>query len=108
MNQELKKLLENYLQKRNYKAYNTVISKEIIRYYVSRIREYDKDYLYSNVIELLDIVEAKLSMKEIIIFRNFYLVQKEDETAEITAMKLTQSFKKIEQLKDSNNGIKRK
>ena len=95
MSEALKKVLLNCINEKNFLKYNELLKKQIIFYFVKKIQEKNKYFLYSNIVELLDCVEMYLSDNDIFIFNHFYDLCKKDYEPEVLSGYLTDVYEKI-------------
>lgn len=95
MDNSIKKILKKYLEEKNFSKYNEVLEIEITSYFVDKIREKKPSYLYSTLVELLEIVEKYLDERDIIICTHFYDLCERDYTPEVLANYLTDVYEKI-------------
>lgn len=95
MNNSIKTLLKEYLDKKEYDSYNEILKKEIIYFYVKKIQRKDENYLYSSLVELIDDAENYLSLKDIEILNKFYNLTKTNYDPEILSEKLIDIYVKM-------------
>ena len=94
-NEEILKLIDYYIERREFSKSNSYLRKIIISIYTNKIRKYKEDYYYATPVELLEEVEKYLPYEDIINFNKFYYALNENlmEHAETNA--LLKIFKSI-------------
>lgn len=95
MDENIIKLLKNYLEKREYEKYNDILEKEIISIFVKKIQMHNDNFLYSNKVELLEFAEIYLDEYESEICRKFYNISKSGYESEILSEILMNIYEKI-------------
>lgn len=95
MNNEEILLLKKYIENKEFDKYNSVIKKEIIKYFVEEIKKVDSNYLYSSMVELLEDIESYLEIDKVELFKYFYKINKEQYKDEILSNMLTDICQKI-------------
>lgn len=76
--EEILKLIDYYIERREFSKSNSYLRKIIISIYTNKIRKYKEDYYYSTPVELLEEVEKYLPNEDIIKFNRFYYILNED------------------------------
>lgn len=96
MNNSLKIMLKNYMENKEYLKYNELLRQEIISIFVKKIQEIDSSFLYSSMVELLEVIEEKLTEEDSENFKYFYNLFKKDYEPKDLTEYLTKVYKKIE------------
>ena len=90
MSSSINILLKEYLEKKEYELYNEVLIKEISSIFVKKIKEKNKYFLYSNLVELQDSAFVYLNVNLANICRQFYFI-----TREYDSLKLSEKLMEI-------------
>lgn len=94
-NEEILKLIDYYIERREFSKSNSYLRKIIISIYTNKIRKYKEDYYYSTPVELLEEVEKYLPYEDIINFNKFYYALNENLMEHEETNALLKIFKSI-------------
>lgn len=94
-NEEILKLIDYYIERREFSRSNSYLRKIIISIYTNKIRKYKEDYYYATPVELLEEVEKYLPYEDIINFNKFYYTLNKNLMEHEETNELLQIFKSI-------------
>ena len=94
-NEEILKLIDYYIERREFSKSNNILRKIIISIYTNKIRKYKEDYYYATPVELLEEVEKYLPYEDIINFNKFYYALNENLMEHEETNALLKIFKSI-------------
>lgn len=92
MNSSIKNLLKQYLTNKEYDTYNDILIKEIIYSFVRKIKKREPQFLYSSLVELLEISDKYLEKKDIEILKSFYDLVKTNYQPEFLSEELMEIY----------------
>lgn len=93
--EEILKLIDYYIERREFSKCNSYLRKIIISIYTNKIRKYKEEYYYSTPVELLEEVEKYLPNEDIINFNRFYYTLNEDLMEHEETNELLKIFKSM-------------
>ncbi len=94
---ELEKVIKNKVKSNQINDAINILENEIKQEFIDRLKEFDSDIKYVDIIQLKDLVEKNLSKTEQVVFKKFFLVLNTE----------TNQLYRLERLVDIYNVLKR-